>query len=139
MDAKNLPFSYQVALVVDDITSARIVLSDMLKELGFKTCLEAKDGTSALRVLETHSVDVIFCDFLMTGMNGLTFLKTLREQRAEKAPPVIFVSSIGDVENVENTLKLGASDYVVKPVNFSKLRRKLEALASKATESAQVR
>jgi len=118
----------KVALVIDDIMSARMVLSDMLKDLGFETCLEAKDGHEALKLLESNPVQLIFCDFLMNGMNGMEFLKALKEQHGESIPPVVFVSSIGDVQSVDAALRLGATDYLVKPLNFRKLRRKVDSV-----------
>jgi two-component system chemotaxis response regulator CheY len=128
MSDQVLAASGKVALVIDDIMSARMVLSDMLKDLGFTTCLEAKDGSEALQLLEKGPVNLIFCDFLMSGMNGIDFLKALKEQQSQDIPPVVFVSSIGDVQSVEAALKLGAADYLVKPLNFRKLRRKIEVV-----------
>jgi two-component system chemotaxis response regulator CheY len=113
-------------LIIDDLISARMVLADMLKEMGFKKCLQAGNGQEALEVMERVPVQLVFCDFMMEGMNGLDFLKALRSRNPEDLPPIIFVSSIGDVQTVENALTLGASDYLVKPVNFRKLRLKIE-------------
>jgi CheY-like chemotaxis protein len=115
-------------LVVDDLSSARMVLSDMLKDLGFRTCLEAKNGQEALKILSDNEVQLVFCDFLMAGMNGMDFLRELKSIAPEKIPPIIFVSSIGDVESVEQALKLGARDYLVKPLSFGKLRRKVAGI-----------
>ena len=98
----------------------------MLKEMGFKRCLQAGNGKEALEVMERVPVQLVFCDFMMEGMNGLDFLKALQSRNSEDLPPIIFVSSIGDVQTVENALTLGASDYLVKPVNFRKLRLKIE-------------
>jgi two-component system chemotaxis response regulator CheY len=113
-------------LIIDDLISARMVLADMLKEMGFKKCLQAGNGQEALEVMERVPVQLVFCDFMMEGMNGLDFLKALQSRSPEELPPIIFVSSIGDVQTVENALTLGASDYLVKPVNFRKLRLKIE-------------
>ena len=64
----------------------------------------------------------------MDGMNGMDFLQALKERYGEEIPPVIFVSSMGDVQSVEAALELGASDYLVKPLNFRKLSRKIECV-----------
>ncbi len=121
-------------LVIDDIRSARAVLNDMLKELGFESTVEARDGVEALATLKSTEVQLILCDFLMEGMNGVEFLEELKKTCTNNPPPVIFVSALGDVASVEVALKLGAADYLVKPVSFGKFRRKIEnSLSSRAT------
>jgi DNA-binding response OmpR family regulator len=69
-------------------------------------------------------------------MNGVEFLRELKKSYPDGAPPVIFVSSLGDVASVETALKLGASDYLVKPVSFGKFRRKVEnSLGPRSSDS----
>jgi CheY-like chemotaxis protein len=113
-------------LVIDDMRSARAVLSDMLKDLGFKHTLEARDGLEALEMLKVTRVQLILCDFLMEGMSGVEFLEQLKRSGISEIPPVIFVSALGDVSSVEAAMELGATDYLVKPVSFGKFRRKIE-------------
>jgi two-component system chemotaxis response regulator CheY len=113
-------------LVIDDMRSARALISDMLKDLGFKQTIEAGDGAEALEVLKKNRVQLILCDFMMNGMNGLQFLEEFSKSASVVAPPVIFVSSLGDVTSVEAAMQRGASGYLVKPVSFGKLRRKVE-------------
>jgi CheY-like chemotaxis protein len=120
-DQQSLP-----VLVIDDVRSARAVISDMLKDMGFESTVEAKNGIEALSVLESTDVQLILCDFMMEGMNGVEFLAQLRESCPDSQPPVIFVSSLGDVSSVEAAMELGAIDYLVKPVSFRKFRRTVE-------------
>lgn len=115
-------------LVIDDVQSARAVLCDMLRELGFARFIEAKDGQEGLEILKKQQVQMIFCDNLMEGMSGIDFLTCLRTHRSCSDVPVIFVSAVGDVSTVEEAIDLGAVDYVVKPISFRKLRRKLEQI-----------
>jgi CheY-like chemotaxis protein len=117
----------QSVLIIDDVPSARLILADMLRELGFSECLEAKDGREALEVLRDHSVRLIFCDLMMEGMSGIDFLQALKDRRMAAVPPIIFVSSHGDLDSFDGALGLGASDYIVKPVSINKLRRKVES------------
>ena len=126
MEETTIPTAGSLVLIIDDLISARMVLADMLKELGFPRCLQARDGREGLQIMERVPVQLVFCDFMMEGMNGLDFLKALREKNLDSVPPIIFVSSIGDVQCVENALTWGARDYLVKPVNFRKLRLKIE-------------
>jgi CheY-like chemotaxis protein len=113
-------------LIVDDMKSARDILSDMLRELGFRACIEARDGREALEKLKHQPVQLILCDFLMDGMNGVEFLNHLHEQNPDTNAPVVFVSAVGDVSSVETAMTRGATDYLVKPVSFRKFKRKIE-------------
>jgi CheY-like chemotaxis protein len=113
-------------LVIDDVSPARAVLCDMLYELGFQTCIEARDAAEALDVLRTTRVQLILSDVVMDGMTGIELLTYMKRKRMPDLPPIIFVSALGDVSSVESAMGLGASDYVVKPVSFRKLRRKIE-------------
>jgi two-component system chemotaxis response regulator CheY len=98
----------------------------MLKELGFSSCIEASDGNEALEKLATTPVQLILCDFLMEGMNGIDFLNELRSRSDIQPPPIIFVSAVGDVSSVQVAMECGATDYLVKPVSFRKFKRKIE-------------
>lgn len=126
MDETTMATCEAPVLIIDDLISARMILADMLKDLGFKRCLQARDGREALQLMKQVPVQIVFCDFMMEGMNGIEFLKALREENIKNNPPIIFVSSMGDVQSVENALTFGATDYLVKPVNFRKLRLKIE-------------
>ena len=127
MIEQSSPTSNLPVLIVDDMRSARAVLSDMLKDLSFKNTLEASDGVAALAILKEQPVQLILCDFLMAGMNGVEFLEELKKTCPDTIPPVIFVSALGDVSSVEAAMELGATDYLVKPVSFGKFRRKIES------------
>ena len=125
-------------LVIDDIAAARSVLVDMLGDLGVTSYLEARNGHEALELLSQHDVSLIFCDFIMDGMNGIQFLQALKDGSVACHAPVIFVSSWGDVSSVEDALKLGAVDYIVKPLNFRKLKRKVDHALSAQQNFAQL-
>ena len=126
MGAKYQEFNNLPVLVIDDMKSARTVLRAMLSDLGLTKVIEANDGLEALSVLKSTQTQLILCDFIMDGMNGVEFLEELKRSNLEAIPPVIFVSALGDVASVETAMKLGAIDYLVKPVSFGKFRRKIE-------------
>ena len=124
-------------LVIDDVASTRALLIDMLKELGFAQCFQAADGAQALQVLQAHTVDLVLCDYLMEGMSGIEFLTSLKSS-TEKTPPVLLVSALGDVSSVETAIEVGAFDYLVKPVSFRKLRRKVESALLGPMETTEI-
>lgn len=113
-------------LIIDDVESARFLLKDMLRELGFSEFLEAQDGTEALAILRANPVQLIFCDYVMEGMSGMEFLHAAQELEGFTMVPIIFVSAVGTVSTVEAAIDRGAADYLVKPLSFRKLRRKVE-------------
>jgi CheY-like chemotaxis protein len=125
-------------LIVDDAASARTVLKDMLVELGFGAILEASDGREATEILERQSVDIVLCDQVMPDMSGKDLLVHIREGLQKEKLPVIFVSALGAVSDVEEVLDLSATDYLVKPVSLRKLRRKIEDALQPVTERIEL-
>jgi len=113
-------------LVIDDVDATRSVLCDMLRELGFASSVEARNGREALEKLRGSQVELILCDNVMDEMDGVAFLRALRSDAHHKQTPVIFVSAVGEVPRVEEAIALGATDYLVKPVSFRKLRRTID-------------
>ena len=108
-------------LIVDDDKITRETLALALED-DYET-LAAKDGKSALDILKKTDVNLVLSDLFMPGMNGIELLKeinTLFSEISEK-PPVIFITGQGTVETAVEAMKLGAYDYVTKPVNIDRL------------------
>ena len=112
-------------MVVDDIAGTREILRDMLTEIGFTRIAEADDGKDALEKLKKDRAQLIICDYMMKDMSGLDLLHQLRNHPYLVDVPFIMVSAVGDVPVIETALNLGAADYIVKPVSFQLLRRKI--------------
>lgn len=113
-------------LIVDDAPSARAVLKDMLSELGFLVIHEAANGREAATIIARERISLVLCDQVMPDMSGKELLVHIRQQLAKGELPVIFVSALSAVNEVEEVLDLQATDYLVKPVSIRKLRRKIE-------------
>jgi two-component system chemotaxis response regulator CheY len=126
------------ALIVDDTASARAVLRDMLTELGFAHIHEASDGRQAAEFLATTTVDIVLCDQIMTDMSGQMLLAHLRADGRLATLPVIMVSALSNISDVDAALETGATDYLVKPVSFRKLRRKVEDALYGSTEQIEL-
>lgn len=121
------PLSSLSVMVIDDVDETRALLCDMLSELGFSRFLHAQNGRDALCKLKDFSVSLILCDNVMDEMSGVEFLREVRRTPEHTETPVIFVSAVGAVPQVEEAITLGATDYLVKPVSFRKLRRTVES------------
>jgi two-component system response regulator AtoC len=104
--------SQRTVLVVDDEIKMRRILEIMLQDMGHAV-LKAGDGKAALEILDKESVDLIITDLRMHGMDGLSLLKTLREQGHDI--PIIMITAHGTVETAVTAMKYGAVDYILRP------------------------
>lgn len=99
-------------LVVDDEKIARALLVDVLKTEGFEV-VEAADGRSALKIIESEPIHLVMTDRTMPGMDGLELLKVLSERYS--SIPVVIISAYGEEKLWGEALQLGAKEYLVKP------------------------
>ncbi len=120
MPDKNLKF-----LVVDDFSTMRRIVRNLLKELGFANVDEAEDGAIALQKLKDGSFDFVISDWNMPNMDGLTLLQSIRADDALKRLPVLMVTAEAKKENIVAAAQAGANGYVVKPFTAATLDEKL--------------
>jgi two-component system chemotaxis response regulator CheY len=121
MADKNLKF-----LVVDDFSTMRRIIRNLLKELGFVNVDEAEDGAIALQRLRNGSgVDFVISDWNMPNLDGLALLQAIRSDPALKTLPVLMVTAEAKKENIIMAAQAGASGYVVKPFTAATLDEKL--------------
>jgi two-component system chemotaxis response regulator CheY len=115
------------ALIVDDSKTIRMILSRILKELGYEIC-EAANGKEALAVMESQkaTVDFVLADWNMPEMNGLDLLKQLRQDPELGGLKVIMVTTENEVDHMVSALEAGANEYVMKPFTKDILKEKLE-------------
>ena len=112
-------------LVVDDFSTMRRIVRNLLKELGYTNVDEAEDGVQALTKLRSDKYDFVVSDWNMPNMDGLTMLKNIRADEALKKLPVLMVTAEAKRENIIEAAKAGASGYVVKPFTAATLDEKL--------------
>jgi len=111
---------------VEDEVDIRTEIVFALKKFGFNV-LSASSGEEALSALRTIHPDLILCDILMPGFGGLELLKRVREQLPQlSSTPFLFLSALGDRTHILEGLKLGADDYLTKPVDFEVLEAKIK-------------
>ena len=104
-------------LVVDDNEMNRDMLSRRLSRRG-NTVTTAEDGHIALELIKENAFDVILLDIMMPGISGIDVLKTLRQSYSPAELPIIMATAKSDNEDIIEALKLGANDYVTKPLDF---------------------
>jgi two-component system, chemotaxis family, chemotaxis protein CheY len=114
-----------IVLVVDDFSTMRRIVRNVLRELDFKNILEADDGSSAVEVLQTQKVDLIVSDWNMPKMTGLELLKFVRSNDKTKDIPFLMVTAEAQKENIVEAVKAKVSNYIVKPFTAATLGEKL--------------
>ncbi len=123
MPDKNLRF-----LVVDDFSTMRRIVRNLLKELGFSNVDEAEDGVVALSKLKSDKFDFVVSDWNMPNMTGIDLLRSIRADAALKHLPVLMVTAEAKKENIIMAAQAGASGYVVKPFTAATLDEKLNKI-----------
>ncbi len=107
----------QTLLVVDDSEINRDFLTRRLKRRGYNTEI-ACDGRQALDMIEKQPFDLVLLDIMMPEINGLEVLQRVREKHTLLDLPIIMVTAVDHTEDIVGALKLGANDYITKPVDF---------------------
>jgi two-component system chemotaxis response regulator CheY len=116
-------------LVVDDFSTMRRIVRNLLKELGFTNVHEAEDGVDALSKLRGEKdFEFIVSDWNMPNMTGIELLRTVRADAALKHLPVLMVTAEAKRENIIEAAQAGASGYVVKPFTAATLDEKLKKI-----------
>lgn len=112
-------------LVVDDFSTMRRIVRNLLKELGFNNVDEAEDGVDALGKLRNGGFEFVISDWNMPNMTGIDLLRAIRADAALKSLPVLMVTAEAKKENIIAAAQAGASGYVVKPFTSATLDEKL--------------
>jgi two-component system chemotaxis response regulator CheY len=123
-------------LVVDDFSTMRRIVRNLLKELGFVNVDEAEDGVVALQKLNSMAFDFVVTDWNMPNMDGLTLLQTIRATPALKHLPVLMITAEAKRENIIAAAQSGASGYIVKPFTAATLNEKLGKIFEKMPNKA---
>ena len=118
-------------LVVDDFSTMRRIVRNLLKELGFTNVEEAEDGAVALARLKQGGVEFIVSDWNMPNMDGLTLLQNVRADPKIKGLPFLMITAEAKKENIIAAAQAGASGYIVKPFTAATLQDKLEKIFEK--------
>ena len=118
-------------LVVDDFSTMRRIVRNLLKEHGFTNVDEAEDGQVALQKLNSLPFEFVVSDWNMPNMDGLTLLQNIRANPSLKHLPVLMITAEAKKENIIAAAQAGASGYVVKPFTAATLEEKLNKIFEK--------
>lgn len=113
-------------LVVDDSSTMRRIVKSTLKDIGLTNIAVAEDGDEAWQLLQKDNIDLILSDHKMPRMSGEEFLRLVRDSDQFKDLPFIMITAEAFRENVMNAVKLGVSNYIVKPFSAKQLQEKIE-------------
>lgn len=118
------------ALIIDDSSSTRKILGQFMRQMNYEI-VEAGDGKEALeRFEEAPDISVALVDWNMPVMNGLEFVRRLRENSEHDDVKLMMVTTEHDAEHIEQALSAGANEFVMKPFTFEVLEEKLALLLS---------
>jgi len=113
-------------LVVDDFSTMRRIIKNLLRELGFSNISEADDGSTALPMLQGGDYDFVVTDWNMPGMQGIDLLRAIRADDNLKHIPVLMVTAEAKKEQIIAAAQAGVNGYIVKPFTAGTLKTKLD-------------
>jgi len=115
-------------LVVDDFSTMRRIIKNLLRDLGFNNTQEADDGKTALPLLKNGNFDFVITDWNMPGMTGLELLKAIRADENLKSIPVLMVTAEAKRDQIVDAAQSGVNGYIIKPFTAATLKEKIEKI-----------
>ncbi|RDH87253.1 MAG: chemotaxis protein CheY [endosymbiont of Escarpia spicata] len=115
-------------LIVDDFSTMRRIIKNLLRDLGFTNTQEADDGTTALPMLQTGNFDFLVSDWNMPGMTGIDLLREVRADAKLAGLPVLMVTAESKREQIIEAAQAGVNGYVVKPFTAGTLEEKISKI-----------
>ena len=115
-------------LIVDDFSTMRRIIKNLLRDLGFNNTQEADDGNTALPMLQKGEFDFVVTDWNMPGMQGIDLLRAIRADDDLKQIPVLMVTAEAKREQIIAAAQAGVNGYVVKPFTAATLKEKLDKI-----------
>lgn len=115
-------------LIVDDFSTMRRIIKNLLRDLGFTNTVEADDGRTALPILEKGGIDFLITDWNMPGMTGIDLLKAVRGNPNLSDLPVLMVTAEAKRDQIILAAQAGVNGYVIKPFTAATLKEKIEKI-----------
>jgi two-component system chemotaxis response regulator CheY len=115
-------------LIVDDFSTMRRIIKNLLRDLGFNNTSEADDGSSGLAALRSGDFDFLITDWNMPGMQGIDLLKAVRADDRLASIPVLMVTAEARRDQIVEAAQAGVNGYVVKPFTAATLKEKIDKI-----------
>jgi two-component system chemotaxis response regulator CheY len=115
-------------LIVDDFSTMRRIIKNLMRDLGFNNTSEADDGNTALPMLKSGGYDFLITDWNMPGMTGIDLLRAVRNDPDMANLPVLLVTAEAKKEQIIEAAQAGVNGYIVKPFNVATLKEKIEKI-----------
>lgn len=115
-------------LIVDDFSTMRRIIKNLLKDLGYNNTSEADDGNTALPMLRNGSFDFLITDWNMPGMTGFDLLKTVRADEKLSTLPVLMVTAEAKRDQIVAAAEAGVNGYIIKPFTAATLKEKIDKI-----------
>lgn len=115
-------------LIVDDFSTMRRIVKNLLRDLGFTNTSEADDGLTALPMLQTGKFDFLVTDWNMPGMQGIDLLKAVRADANLASLPVLMITAESKKDQIVEAAQAGVNGYVVKPFTAATLKEKIDKI-----------
>ena len=115
-------------IIVDDFSTIRRIIKNLLRDLGFTNTQEADDGTTALPMLQSGNFDFLITDWNMPGMQGIDLLKAVRADDKLQGLPVLRVTAESKRAQIIEAAQAGVKGYVVKPFTAGTLEEKIQKI-----------
>jgi two-component system chemotaxis response regulator CheY len=120
---------------VDDFSTMRRIIKNLLRDLGFTNTAEADDGVTALPMLQSGNFELLVTDWNMPGMQGIDLLRAVRADPKLASLPVLMVTAEQKKEQIIEAAKAGVNGYIVKPFTAATLKEKLEKIFERIESS----
>ena len=123
-------------LIVDDFSTMRRIIKNLLRDLGFTNTAEADDGLTALPMLQNGSFDFLVTDWNMPGMQGIDLLKAVRSDEKLASLPVMMVTAESKRDQIVEAAQAGVNGYIVKPFTAATLKEKIDKIFERIEAAA---
>jgi two-component system chemotaxis response regulator CheY len=123
-------------LVVDDFSTMRRIIKNLLNDLGYANVTEADDGATALPMLQAGNFDFLVTDWNMPGMPGLDLLKAVRADARLAKMPVLMLTAEAKREQIIEAAQAGVNGYVIKPFTAVTLKEKIDKILESRANAA---
>ena len=115
-------------LIVDDFSTMRRIVKNILRQLGFNNVVEADDGTSAWEILNREKIEFIVSDWNMPQMTGIELLRRVRSSEQHAETPFLMVTAEAQQENIIEAVQAKVSNYIVKPFTAETMKQKIDKI-----------